>query len=122
MKFDTKIEDMVVLVVDREHQRHGQIGTMLYHDWMGYGGIGVKFPDRNTEEFYDGIMKGDAPSKIQRFYRHSDDKGRKFDSKGTGPVSFQRKYLEHGGELEQLAEQYRTLFNEDLPQIPENSN
>ena len=122
MAFDTKIEDMVVLVVDREHEKHGQIGTMLYHDWKEYGKIEVKFPDGNTEEFYDGIMKEDAPSKIQRFYRHADDKGRKFDSEGVGPISFQREYLEHGGNLEQLAEQYRTLFDEDLPQMPKNSD
>ncbi len=122
MAFDTRVEDMVVLVTDREHERHGQIGTMLYHDWKEYGGIGVKFPNGNTEEFYDGIMKGDSPSKIRRFYRHADDKGRKFDSKGVGPVSFQRQYLENGGNLEQLTEEYRVLFGEDLPQMPDNSN
>jgi len=121
MAFDTRVEDMVVLVVDRDHQRHGQIGAMLYHDWKEYGGIGVKFPNGNTEEFYDGIMRGDAPSKIQRFYRQADDKGREFDSEGGGPNSFQRKYLEHGENLEKLTEQYRILFGEELPQMPVNS-
>jgi hypothetical protein len=121
MAFDTRVKDIVVLVVDREHTRHGQIGAMLYHDWREYGEIGVKFPDGNTEEFYDGIMKGDDPSKIQRFYRLTDDRGRKFDSEGCGPVSFQRQYLEHGGDLEQLAKQYRALFEEDLPRMPINS-
>jgi hypothetical protein len=76
MKFDTRVEDLVVLVTDRTHGRHGQIGAMLYHDW----------------------------------------------SENAGPSSFQRKYLELGGSLEQLAEQYRVLFGEDLPQMPENSD
>jgi hypothetical protein len=122
MKFDTRVEDLVVLVTDRTHGRHGQIGAMLYHDWREYGQVGVKFSDEKREEFYDGIMEGDFPSKIQRFYRHADEKGKEYDSENAGPSSFQRKYLELGGSLEQLAEQYRVLFGEDLPQMPENSD
>jgi len=95
---------------------------MLYHDWREYGGIEVKFSDGKTEEFYDRIMKGDPPSKIQRFYRHVDEKGKEFDSKNVGPISFQRKYVELGGNLEQLTKEYNTLFGEDLPQVRDNGS
>lgn len=45
MKFDTIVKDIVVLVVDNTHPRHGQIGEMLYHDWKEYGGIGENLPE-----------------------------------------------------------------------------
>lgn len=117
MRFDTNVDDMVVLVVDQKHQSYGQIGKMLYHDWKEYGGIGVRFSDGQTEEFYDGLIKGDPPSKIRRFYRHADDKGKEYDYQNVGPASLQREFVVHGGDLEKLARQYRLLFYEDLPPI-----
>ena len=115
MAFDINIRDLVVLVVDKEHPRYCQIGKMLYHNWSDCGEIGVKFPDGKSEEFYDGMIKGDPPSKIKRYYRLLDCKGMKFDSKGGGPASFQKEFLKHSGNLESLAKQYKTLFNADLP-------
>ncbi|HLC87011.1 MAG TPA: hypothetical protein VJH65_01910 [Candidatus Nanoarchaeia archaeon] len=66
------VDDIVVLVVDKNHPRYGEIGKMLHHDWMDYGEITVKFEDGELEVFYDGIMKGDSPPKIRWFYRKDD--------------------------------------------------
>jgi hypothetical protein len=118
MLLDAHVMDMIVLVVDRESQRHGQVGKMLYHDWREFGGIGVEFADGRQEEFYDGIIKGDPPSKIKWFYRRVDDKANEFDAKSIGPASFQREFVEHGGKLEEAAKEYRTLFGEELPNLP----
>ena len=121
MAFDTRVEDMVVLVTDKEHPRYGQIGKMLYHDWVEYGGIGVEFSDGHKEEFHDGVIKGDPPSKIKRFYRHVDSAGTNFDNERVGPAFFQREFTQCGGDLENLTKRYKSLFNEDLPQMPTNS-
>jgi len=109
----TSVDDMVVLVVDQEHQRHGQIGRMLYHDWRESGDIGVSFSDGSMEQFYDGIMNCDSHPKIKRFYRHRNILGTGYDEKNVGPASFQKEFAEHGGSPEKLAEQYRALFHDD---------
>lgn len=117
MAFNTNVSDMVALVVDETHPRYGEIARILYHDWREYGEISVEFPNGDTEEFYDGLMKGDDPSKIKRFYRHADKEGIEYDSEGIGPASFQREFLNCDGTLEKLAQDYRILFDEDLPEV-----
>jgi len=109
------VDDMVVLVVDKIHPRKGSIGRMLYHDWREYGGIEVQFADGHKEEFYDGIMNGDPPCKISRFYRHVDDRTALFDSRGVGPRAFITAFRELEGNIEKLSADYRVLFGEDFP-------
>ena len=113
---NTNVKDMVVLVVDPNHLRYGQVGRMLYHDWQEYGGIGVMFRDGIAEEFYDGLMKGDPKSKINRYYRHLNEKGLRFNKDGAGLRTLQDDFLKlQKGNLEELAEQYRDVFHENLP-------
>lgn len=117
MKFnpDTPTDDLVVLVVEHDNPRFGQIGKLLYHDWREYGMLGVVFPGGEFEEFYDGIMKGDSPPAVGLYYRHADEKGDMFDKKDLGPRGFKKKFLElEVGDIEVLEEKYKSLFDEDL--------
>ena len=113
------IGNMIVLVTDKEHPRYQQVGKMLYHDWRESGIVGVQFSDGHEEEFSDGLLVGDSHSKIKRFYRRRDSTGELYDdSENAGPLSLKAEFVKQGGSLEELAEQYRLLFDEDLPKPP----
>ena len=106
------IENIAVLVTDRRHQRFGQLGVLVGHDWKEYGILYVSFPD-GREEFHDGMCKGDPPSSVRTFYRCRNEKGEGFDEEDKGPMSLIKTYLNlRVGDLNDFAEQYMRVFGE----------
>ncbi len=59
--FDTPITDTVVLVVDPDHPRFGQIATPGTHDWRESGELSLRFPDNERVIVHDGLMEDDPP-------------------------------------------------------------
>ncbi len=108
----THVNNIVVLVTDKFHQRRGEIGKMLYHSRLEDGAIRVKYSDGAEETFYDE----DKPERIHCFYRKRDKTTKLYDKKNKGPKSFIRAISRiKTKDLEYFSEQYEKLFGEKLP-------
>jgi hypothetical protein len=117
MPFDpyVKVEDIAVLVIDRNHPRFGQLGRLTFHDWQEYGIYSVAFQDGSVD-VPDGLCAGDPPSPVKIFYRFGDEVGRTFDAKKAGLEELKRLHQELGiGTLESLAEKYESAFHQPMP-------
>ncbi len=64
----TSVDDIVMLVIDKNNKRFGQLGRLSWHDWNEYGVYRVSFA-HEAEDFPDGLCKGDPPSPVKAFYR-----------------------------------------------------
>ena len=58
-KFDptTHVSDTLVLVIDRNNKRFGELGRLTAHDWGEYGYYYAKFADGSEETFRDGLCR-----------------------------------------------------------------
>jgi hypothetical protein len=111
MKSEELKDNLAILVKDRTSPKYGNIGRIIYSELEKNEKIKIIFSDGKIEEF-EGTQ---YPEKIQGFYRHFDAIGETFDKKKAGPKSLQVAFLEYGGNLNSLEEQYRNLFEEELP-------
>ncbi len=112
------VKDLVALVDSKEHPKHMQIGKVIYHDWRESGEIGIEFPNGSFDKFDDDYITKNGSLGLKRFYRHLDGEGKNIDfNKSAGPVSFQKYFLEQGGNLKEMSKQYEVLFGEVLPKV-----
>ena len=124
----TPISDVVVLVIDRENPRYGQLGKLKGYDWLEYGIYDVEFKDGKWEQYPDGIdvkyktldgekVQKSEPCPIKRFYKGNDkEKEKEWKDSGQSIADLKAVFLEMDvGSIGRLRGDYKELFGEDLP-------
>ena len=110
------VEDVVILVTDRDNPRFGQVGALYAHDWSDLGRYHVRFNDGELVEYPDGIIKGDSPSPVRKFYRHPDGEyAAEMEKLDQGLNDFKAACFELGLDPERVGKQYFALFGRFLP-------
>jgi hypothetical protein len=102
-----QMDDWVMLVTDKESQRYLALARM----------VGANpHEGKMTIAYADGILDSLSVSAVRPFIRLSNYGGEIADSSSQpwGPKTFLHTYLKLGGRLEQLAEQYWRLFQQEF--------
>ena len=111
---ETHIDNLVVLVTDKNDERFGQIGKLLMHDWKEYGIYWVEFKDGKTKDYPDGWETGIKP--VRTFYRINYERREHYEKQDCALTAFKNTYLGlKVGDIEKLKQEYKELFKEELP-------
>jgi len=103
----TKVDEFLLLITDRKDHYFTKIARIEYHDWMDSGNISVSFAT-GRRDIYDesGIYK--------KFFR----KPLHLNQSGNPTYErFGQTFRELGGDVIQLASDYKFLFGEELPPL-----
>jgi hypothetical protein len=107
-KPQVSVDNIAVLVIDRNHARFGELGRLMAHDWKENGDYIVRFP--KGDEITHFPDNSQTPQ-VKNFYAFRDDMGRKYDEDGLGPFGLIRNFLDlKCGDLRDFVNRYEAAF------------
>ncbi len=105
----THLDDLVILIVNPQDARYGQLAKLTEHDWKDSGLYLVEFLDGKMEIYPDD------GSTAKAFYRHNDPEGKELNHIGCGPRNLTEVYLDlERNDLHTLARDYKKLFGKEF--------